>query len=79
MEKVNWGIIGAGHIASKVIPALKSVSGSVLYACAAREHERAAAVADEFDRLESYGDSADLLEVHILRSEERRFVKGCLA
>lgn len=61
MEKTNWGIIGVGHIASKVVPVIAATNGAVLYACAARDPERAAKFAEDNNIQKSYGDYTDIL------------------
>ncbi len=57
---INWGIIGAGKIASKFAADLNSVSNAKLYGIASRSIEKANHFASEFDANKAY-DSYDAL------------------
>ncbi len=58
-DPVRWGFLGAGSIASTALaPALQAAPGAVLYAAAARDPARAAALRPAWA---SYGDYDDLL------------------
>ena len=51
---INWGIIGAGRIASKFATDLNSVSNAKLYGIASRSIEKAKHFASEFNSNEAY-------------------------
>ena len=51
---INWGIIGAGRIASKFATDLNSASNAKLYGIASRSIEKAKHFASEFDSNEAY-------------------------
>ncbi len=55
MKKINWGIIGAGNIASSFVKALAENSDAVLYAVASRDKSRAASFARLYGFSEVYG------------------------
>lgn len=57
---INWGIIGAGRIASKFATDLNSVSNAKLYGIASRSIEKAKHFASEFDSNQAY-ESYDAL------------------
>jgi predicted dehydrogenase len=57
---INWGIIGAGKIASKFATDLSSVSNAKLYGIASRSIEKAKYFASEFDANKAY-DSYEAL------------------
>ena len=54
-EAVRWGILGTGKISRAFANALKDVPGAVLAAVGSRSQDKAAAFADEFGALASYG------------------------
>ncbi len=64
MSKINWGIVGPGHIAEKFAEALSFVSkknsGAVLYAVASRDSVRAETFAGEYGFAKSYGSYEEL-------------------
>ncbi|MBQ8961011.1 MAG: Gfo/Idh/MocA family oxidoreductase [Ruminococcus sp.] len=62
MEKIRWGIIGTGKIASTFARTLAAVKDAVLYAAASRTKERAQAFAEEFGFAKSYGSYAELAQ-----------------
>ena len=53
MKKINWGIIGAGHIASSFVKALAADDKAVLYAVASRDKNRA----ESFTRVYGFAKS----------------------
>ncbi|WP_296384681.1 Gfo/Idh/MocA family oxidoreductase [Winogradskyella sp.] len=53
---INWGIIGAGKIASKFATDLNSVSNTNLYGIASRDVEKAQSFALEFEANNAYGN-----------------------
>jgi predicted dehydrogenase len=57
---INWGIIGAGKIASKFATDLNAVSNTKLYGIASRNQEKAELFASEFNADKSYGAYEDL-------------------
>ncbi|EKU83496.1 Gfo/Idh/MocA family protein [Massilia timonae] len=59
-ETVRWGILGTGKISRAFANALKDVPGAVLAAVGSRSPDKAAAFAEEFGALASYG-SCELL------------------
>ena len=52
MKKINWGIIGAGNVASSFVKALAENPDAVLYAVASRDKRRA----DSFARLYGFSE-----------------------
>ena len=63
---INWGIIGAGKIASKFAADLSTVSNSNLYAIASRNLEKANLFGKKFNADIAYGSYNDLvLDTHI--------------
>ena len=52
MKKINWGIIGAGNVASSFVKALAENPDAVLYAVASRDKRRA----DSFARLYGFAE-----------------------
>ncbi len=57
---INWGIIGAGKIASKFTSDLNAVSHTKLYGIASRDLKKAQHFASEFDADKAYGTYEDL-------------------
>ena len=53
-KDIRWGIIGPGKIADKFAAALQYTEGSVVYAVAARDKERALAFATKYNAAVSY-------------------------
>ncbi|MCD6231421.1 Gfo/Idh/MocA family oxidoreductase, partial [Candidatus Aerophobetes bacterium] len=63
LEKVRFGIIGAGTIAIEGhIPAIKDTSGAELVAICRRNREKAKKLAEEFGVPEVYYDYRDLVK-----------------
>ena len=61
-HSVRWGILGAARIAARcVLPAFKSTRHAHAVALAARDPERASAMAAQFGIARAYGSYADLL------------------
>lgn len=64
MSKINWGIIGPGHIAEKFATALSFVSSknsdAVLYAVASRDAQKAETFAGKYGFAKSYGSYEEL-------------------
>ena len=58
---INWGIIGAGKIASKFATDLNRVSNSKLYAIASRNLEKAKLFGQEYNATIAYGSYKDLV------------------
>ncbi|EPR73470.1 putative dehydrogenase [Winogradskyella psychrotolerans RS-3] len=58
---INWGIIGAGKIASKFATDLNTVSNSKLYAIASRNLEKAKLFGQEYQATIAYGSYEDLV------------------
>ncbi|HSM63672.1 MAG TPA: Gfo/Idh/MocA family oxidoreductase, partial [Gillisia sp.] len=58
----NWGILGAGKIASKFSEDLATVSGAVLYAVASRSLDKAEEFAKSHKIKTSYGSYLELVE-----------------
>ncbi|MDX1753558.1 MAG: Gfo/Idh/MocA family oxidoreductase [Salinimicrobium sediminis] len=61
-EKIKWGIIGPGKIARKFATSLKFIEDAELYAIASRNHERAAAFAEEMGIKKFYSSYETMLE-----------------
>ena len=59
---VNWGILGAGKIASKFATDLVNVPGASFYAIASRDGERAKEFAREHRAVKFYGDYQSLID-----------------
>jgi len=59
-KTINWGIIGAGKIASKFASDLNTVSNSKLYAIASRNLEKANSFKEQFNANRAYGNYKDL-------------------
>ena len=57
---INWGIIGAGKIASKFATDLNTVPNSKLYAIASRDLEKANAFRQEYNVDLAYGSYKEL-------------------
>ena len=60
-KTINWGIIGAGKIATKFATDLNTVSNSNFYAIASRNLEKAKAFGKEFHADIAYGSYEDLV------------------
>ena len=61
-RSIRWGILGAARIAARcVLPAFKSTRHAHAVAIAARDRQRASAMAAQFGIARSYGSYADLL------------------
>lgn len=60
MEKLNWGILGTGGIASEMGAALKAVNGEI-YAVCGTSFEKAEKYAKEFGVLHAYGSTEEML------------------
>ncbi|MDO5410231.1 MAG: Gfo/Idh/MocA family oxidoreductase [Lachnospiraceae bacterium] len=60
MEKLNWGILGAGSIACEMGEALKAVNGEI-YAVCATKLENAKKYAEKFDVIRAYGSAGEML------------------
>ena len=58
---INWGIIGAGKIASKFAVDLNATRDSKLYGIASRHLEKAQGFASEFNGHKAYGNYTDLI------------------
>ena len=61
MDKVKWGVIGAGRIARAFCTALAEVGGAELYAVGSRTPDKSAAFAEEYGFTHSYGSYSELL------------------
>ncbi len=59
-KPINWGIIGAGKIASKFATDLNAVSHTKLYGIASRDLKKAQHFASEFDANKAFGAYEDL-------------------
>ena len=62
MEKIKWGIIGAGSIANRFVEALKSLADAELTAVASRDAERAAGCAARYGTKRYYGSYEELVK-----------------
>ncbi|REE25055.1 putative dehydrogenase [Winogradskyella pacifica] len=60
-KTINWGIIGAGKIASKFASDLQMVSNSKLYAIASRNLEKAKLFRQDYKATMAYGTYEDLV------------------
>ncbi len=60
-ETVNWGIVGPGRIAAKVVADFAQVPGAEAVAVASRSADRAAAFAAEHGLARSYGSYGELI------------------
>ncbi|MDQ6651043.1 MAG: Gfo/Idh/MocA family oxidoreductase [Actinomycetota bacterium] len=61
-EPVRWGFLGAGNISTVALaPAVAGASGATLHAVAARDVERARALASAYDAPHAYGSYEALL------------------
>ena len=63
MTPVRWGILGAGGIAAMVGADVAASSGSVVTAVAARDLDRALALAGRLGAARAYGSYDELVEV----------------
>ena len=61
LRTINWGIIGAGKIASKFATDLNTVPNSNLYAIASRSVEKAKIFGNEFNANIAYGNYEELV------------------
>lgn len=61
-KKMKVGIIGAGTIARKMAATLKEMPNVTGYAIAARDYERAAAFAKDYDFEKAYGSYEEMLD-----------------
>lgn len=62
MKRINFAIIGAGHIARKMVFALNGIKNQVcLYAIASRSLEKAVSFAYEYHFLRAYGSYMELI------------------
>lgn len=60
---INWGVLGAGYIARvAMVPALSTLGGARLLAIAARDHERATALAEPYEIERVYSDYQALID-----------------
>lgn len=57
---INWGIIGAGKIASKFATDLNALSDANLYGIASRDHKKAQHFASQYNVEKAYGAYKDL-------------------
>lgn len=62
MEKIKWGIIGAGGIANKFVESLKSIQDAELTAVASRDAGRAAGYAGKYGAKRYYGSYEELVK-----------------
>lgn len=62
MEKLRFGIAGCGNIAKRFALALSKSEGAELYACAARDPEKAKAFAEAHGAQVCYGDYQSMIE-----------------
>jgi len=60
-KTINWGIIGAGKIASKFATDLLTVSNSKLYAIASRNLEKARGFGEKYKAIKAFGSYEDLV------------------
>lgn len=61
-DKVNWGILSTGDIASKMAVALKVVTGANLVAVASRDEKKAKEFGEKFDVKKTYGSYQELVQ-----------------
>lgn len=61
MDKLRFGIAGCGNIAARFAGALAKSEAAELYACAARDKERAAAFAEKHGAAACYGSYEELI------------------
>lgn len=61
MEKIRWGIIGAGRISSWFTKGLSALDYAVRYAVASRDITRAQSFAADYGYEKAYGSYADML------------------
>lgn len=62
-KTIRWGIIGAGHIAQKMVgPAIKAASNNELLAVASRKEEKAKELAESLGAPRAYGSYLELLQ-----------------
>lgn len=62
MEKIKWGIIGAGGIANKFVESLKSIEDAELTAVGSRDAGRAAGYAGKYGAKRYYGSYEELVK-----------------
>lgn len=63
MGEIVWGVLGAGYISRvAMVPALSTLSGAKLLAIAARDHDRAASLAESHGIERVYDDYQALLD-----------------
>ncbi len=62
MEKINWVILGCGHIAGKMAKAFKATENSFLYGASSRNEEKAKSFAEEHGIPHYYGSYEKALE-----------------
>lgn len=61
IDRINWGILGAGTIASKFTQGLSILDDAKLTAVGSRSYERAKEFADQFGIPKAYGNYNDLV------------------
>lgn len=61
-KMINWGILGAGHIAEKFAQDLQHVEGGQLYAVSSRSLSKAQGFAKQYNGLNAFGSYEDMLK-----------------
>lgn len=61
-RKINWGILGLGHIAHKFAADLKLIPNATLHAVASTSEERAQNFAAQYDAVHYYGNYQAMME-----------------
>jgi len=62
MQKINWGVLGCGHIANTFMAGVSSVSQAEVIACAASDADRAKAFSEKYRIAHHFGDYQSMLE-----------------
>lgn len=86
MNQVKFGIIGCGNIAARFAKALAASPEARLYACAARDLERAQAFAGEHGAARAYGSyqalwedcEVDAIYIATIHNTHAEIAKGCI-
>ena len=86
LNKIRFGIIGCGNIARRFSQALNQSAHAELFACAARDEERAKVFAKEYGAQKSYGSYQAILEdqdvdavyIATVHSTHAQIAKDCI-
>lgn len=86
MNQVRFGIIGCGNIAARFAKALAASPEAVLYACAARDQERAQAFAAAYGAGRAYGsyqalwedEEVDAVYIATVHNTHGEIAKACI-